>query len=258
MWRGHETWGMRMSCVSTVKRAAIGTFFACLLLITVTSGYWTHRPDPHSKCDAQLGSVPLYPAQHLTARQLTHEAESAEDLAIRYADACCGPRSGHFENMEEYDRRREECMAQFFQVVALTYGAGDAEIRTSLNRRFHELDTASMISFFLIYSWFLDALAFRILGGRDYGSASTKFIIVYAALVSGAVFVLAGNFWCDNMEAIRLGNGHASYRDRIPWQHHFVAEYVVGVVLFWVVVIAVRRRTAASESSFSTASDEQV
>jgi len=249
---------MRMSCVSTVKRAAIGTFFACLLLITVTSGYWTHRPDPHSKCDAQLGSVPLYPAQHLTARQLTHEAESAEDLAIRYADACCGPRSGHFENMEEYDRRREECMAQFFQVVALTYGAGDAEIRTSLNRRFHELDTASMISFFLIYSWFLDALAFRILGGRDYGSASTKFIIVYAAFVSGAVFVLAGNFWCDNMEAIRLGNGHASYRDRIPWHHHFVAEYVVGVVLFWVVAIAIRRRTAASESSFSTASDEQV
>lgn len=244
--------------MSIVKRAVIGTFFACLLLIAVTSGYWTHRPDPHSKCEALLGSVPLYPAEHLTARQLTHEAEFTEDLAIRYADACCGPRSGRFENMEEYDRRREECMTQFFQVVALTYGTADPEIRASLNRRFPELDAASMISFFIIYSWFLSALAFRILGGRDYKSASAKLIIVYAALVSGAVFVLAGNFWCDNMEAIRLGNGHASYRDRIPWHHHFAAEYVVGVVLFWVVAIAIQRRTAASESSPLNDSETQV
>ena len=148
-------------------------------------------------------------------------------------------------------------MTQFFQVVALTYGTADAEIRASLNRRFPELDAASTISFFIIYSWFLSALAFRILGGRDYRSASTQLIIAYAALVSGAVFALVGNFWCDNMEAIRLGNGHASYRDRIPWHHHFVAEYVVGVVLFWVVATAIQRRTAASESSFSTTSDEK-
>jgi hypothetical protein len=249
---------MHMSSAGTVKRAAIGTFFACFLLIALTSGYWTHRPDPHSKCGALLRSVPLYPSKHLTARQLTHEAEFTEDLAIRYADACCGPRSGHFESMEEYDRSRDECMTQFFQVVVLTYGTADSEIRASLNRRFPELDAASMISFFIIYVWFLNTLTFRILGGRDYGSASTKVIIVYAALLSGAAFVLAGNLWCDNMEAIRLGNGHASYRDRVPWHHHFAAEYVVGVVLFLVVAIAIQRRTAASGISFSTTSDEHV
>jgi hypothetical protein len=236
----------------------MGTFFACLLLIAVTSGYWTHRPDPHSKCETLLSSVPLYPAKHLTARQLTHEAEFTEDLAIRYADACCGPRSGHFESMKEYDRRRDECMTQFFQVVALTYGTAEAEIRASLNRRRPELDAASMISFFIIYVWFLNALAFRILGGRDYGSASTKLIIVYASLLSGAVFVLAGNLWCSIMEAIRLGNGHASYRDRVPWSHHFAAEYVVGAVLFCGVAFAIQRRTAASESSPAATSDEQV
>ena len=246
-----------MSCVSTVKRAAIGIFFACLLLIVFTSGYWTHRPDPHSKCEALLRSVPLYPPEHLTARQLTHEAEFSEDLAIRYADACCGPRSGHFENMEEYDRRRDECMTQFFQVVALTYGTADPEIRASLNRRRPELDAASMISFFIIYIWFLNAIAFRIFGGRDYGSASTKLLIVYAALLSGVIFFVAGNLWCDIMEAIRLGNGHASYRHRVPWGHHFVAEYVVGAVLFCVVV-AIQRRAAASESSPSATSYEQV
>ena len=246
-----------MRCVSTVKKAAIGTSFACLLLIAVTSGYWTHRPDPHSKCEALLRSVPLYAAKHLTPRQLTHEAEFTEDLAIRYADACCGPRSGHFESMEEYDRRRDECMTQFFQVVALTYGTADGEIRDSLNRRPLELDAASMISFFILYVWFLSRLAIRILRDRDYGSASTKLIIVYAALLSGAVFAVAGNLWCNTMEAIRLGNGHASYRDRVPWAHHFAAEYVVGTVLFCL-AIAIQRRTAASEGSPSTTSDEQV
>ena len=231
-----------------VKRATAGIFFACLLLIALTSGYWAHRPDPHSKCEAQLRSVALYPAEHLTTRQLTDEAEFTEDLAIRYADACCGPRSGHFESMEEMDRRQDECMTQFFQVVALTYGTTDAELRASLGRRRPELDAASMISFFIIYLWFLDTIAFRILDGRDYGSANTKVIIVYGALLSGAMFAVAGNLWCDTMEAIRLGNGHASYRDRVPWHHHFAAEYVLGAVLFCV-AIAIQRRMAASKSS---------
>src|SRR5438105_10225496 len=86
----------------------------------------------------------------------------AEDLAIRYADACCGPRSGHFESMEEYGRRRDECMAQFFQVVALAYGTTENEIRASLTRRRPELDAASMISFCIIYVWLANALAFLI------------------------------------------------------------------------------------------------
>lgn len=246
-----------ISCVSTVKRVAIAIFFACLLLIAVTSGYWTRRPDPHLKCEALLTSVPLYPAKHLSARELTREAEFTEDLAIRYADACCGPRSGRFESMKAYDRTRDECMTQFFQVVALTYGTADAEIRASLNRRRPELDAASMISFFILYVWVVNALAFRILGDRNYGSTSTKLMIVYAALLAGAIFVVAGNLWCSIMEAIRLGNGHASYRDRVPWGHHVAAEYVVGAVLFCCVAIAIQRRTALSESSPSTTSHEQ-
>src|SRR5437763_14075024 len=95
-----------------VKKAAIAIFFPCLLPIAVTSGYWTHRPDPHSRCEALFTGVPVYPAKHLSARQLTHESEFAEDLAIRYADACCGPRSGPFESMDAYGRRREGGMVQ--------------------------------------------------------------------------------------------------------------------------------------------------
>src|SRR5207248_10377829 len=144
----------------SVKKAAIATFFTCLLLIAITSGYWIDRPDSHSKCEALSSGVALYPAKHLTPRQLTHEAEFADDLAIRYADACCGPHSGHFENMEDYGRRRDECMAQFFQVVALTYGTTDNEIRASLTRRRTELDAATMISFFIIYVGLVNAVAF--------------------------------------------------------------------------------------------------
>lgn len=248
---------LAMRSVSSVKKAAIATFFACLLLIAITSGYWTHRPDPYSKCESLSTGVPLYPAKNLTARQLAHEAEFAEDLAIRYADACCGPRSGHFESWEEYGRRRDECMAQFFEVVALTYGTTDNEIRASLTRRRTELDAATMISFFIIYVWLVNAVAFRILRGRDYESLSTKLIIVYAALLLGAVFVLAGGVWCATMESIRLGNGHGSYRDRVPWDHHSGAEYVVGVALFFGAVV-IQRRTAVLESSPQQLPTEQV
>ncbi|PYV79467.1 MAG: hypothetical protein DMG96_04105 [Acidobacteria bacterium] len=248
---------LAMRSVSSVKKAAIAIFFACLLPIAVTSGYWTQRPDPHSRCQALLSGVPLYPAKHLSARQLTHEAEFAEDLAIRYADACCGPRSGHFESMEEYGRRRDECMAQFFQVVALAYGTTENEIRASLTRRRPELDAASMISFFIIYVWLANALAFRILRGRNYESLGTKVILLYAALLMGAVFVHAGNIWCDTMEAIRLGNGHGSYRDRVPWDHHAAAEYVVGILVFCGAAV-IQRRTAALESSSQRLPTEQV
>ena len=232
----------------SVKKAAMAIFLACLLLIAVTSGYWTHHPDPYSKCEALISAVPVYPARHLTALELTHQAEISEELAIRYADACCGPHSGHFESMEEYGRRRDECMTQFFQVVALTYGTTDREIRASLTRRRPELDAASMLSFFIIYVWLVNAVAFRILRGRDYASLSTKVILAYAALFLGAVFVNAGNVWCDTMEAIRLGNGHASYRDRVPWDHHSGAEYILGVALFSGAVV-IQRRMAALENS---------
>jgi len=204
-----------------------------------------------------MSAVPVYPAKHLTARELTHEAEFAEDLAIRYADSCCSPHSGHFESMEEYGRRRDECMAQFFRVVALTYGTTDYEIRASLTRRRPELDTASMISFLIIYVWLANAVAFRILRGRDYGSLSTKLILAYAALCLGAVFVNAGNIWCDTMEAIRLGNGHGSYRDRVPWNHHSTAEYVVGLALFCGAVV-IQHRKAAAENSPQRLPTEQV
>ena len=114
-----------------------------------------------------------------------------------------------------------------------------------------------MISFFIIYVWLANALAFRILRGRNYESLGTKVILLYAALLMGAVFVHAGNIWCDTMEAIRLGNGHGSYRDRVPWDHHAAAEYVVGILVFCGAAV-IQRRTAALESSSQRLPTEQV
>ena len=56
-----------MGSVSSVKKAAMALFLACLLLILVTSGYWKHHPDPYSKCEALTSAVPVYPAKHSAA-----------------------------------------------------------------------------------------------------------------------------------------------------------------------------------------------
>src|SRR5689334_1412244 len=51
-------------------------------------------------------------------RHLDRDAETAEELAIRYADAARGHRSGHFAGDAEYAGARERCMATLVDAAA--------------------------------------------------------------------------------------------------------------------------------------------
>src|ERR1700749_2037318 len=90
-----------------------------------------HGDQPNSNCE--------WP-QKIGARDLTSDAESAEDLAIRYADACCGPHSGHFENMTEYARNRDACMSSLFHGIATSRGITEEQVRHAVTRRGASLD----------------------------------------------------------------------------------------------------------------------
>lgn len=226
------------------KKITILVFSASFLLIGITSGYWNPAPRSYFSCEALEGAVPVHPNRPVSGRQLAHDAEFVEDLGIRYADARFGPHSGHFESWEDYGGKRDVCISQLFSVVARNDGIKEDRVWASLNQRPIELDSAAILSFAIVYSWVANAIAFRIwrLHQLDYGTRHAKIISVYAAVLLGLVFVMAGAGWCDTIETIRLGNGHESYRgERVPWMHHYYLEYFVGLTIFCAAAVLQRR-----------------
>src|SRR5437667_2964576 len=136
-----------------LQKTTLFLFAACLLLIGITSGYWIPRPLSYSSCELLERAVPLHPNKPISQRQLMHDAEYTEDLGIRYADDRFGPHSGHFESMEDYGRRRNECVTRLFQVVARNDDVTDIQVRASLNKRPIEFDVATILSFVIVYLW---------------------------------------------------------------------------------------------------------
>ncbi len=170
-------------------------------------------------------------SQHRSLRQ---DAEGAEDRAIRYADAHSGPHSGHFENMAEYGRVRDQQLDEMFKTVAARHGVSEEQVRQSLADRPAGVDFLVMLSFGAFY-----ACAVYLISRRFDSIAMT----IYLSVVSSAIAVLLGQAWAILVESLRLWTGHLSYRmDRIPWGHHRLASFVAALVLFWIVVL-LRRRT---------------
>src|SRR6266478_9394592 len=82
-----------------------------------------HNRVHNSNCEwpQETAAHALNPSHPSQQRHLSDDAEFAEDLAIRYADAHRGPRSGHFEGMAEYGRTRDKCMAALFKVIGSSH-----------------------------------------------------------------------------------------------------------------------------------------
>jgi hypothetical protein len=205
---------------------------AALVLLASTAN-WARTAPPASNCEPPLqGAGPL--------RQ---DAESAENMAIRYADACCGPHSGHFDGMAEYGRRRDQCMATLFQAVAGKHGVTTEQVRWSLANRSTGVDLGVILSFVAIYPWAACMLARRI-----YSVDQTRLarIAMPACVIGAAIGVPLGEAWSVVIESLRPGSGHLSYRvGRLPWGQHRIELFVGCIVLFWIVA-ARQYRTAAA------------
>jgi hypothetical protein len=175
-------------------------------------------------------------------RRLAAEAQYAEDLAIRYADRCCGPHSGTFEDMEAYGRRRDECMATLFHSVAQEHGVTEPQVHVALSYRRPEFDAAVIVSFAIQYA----ALSYFIAGEIRKRTVNPAILTVYVSGICAVAGVMAFDVWCGAMEDLRVGNGHLSYRgERIPWMHHRPSLWAAGVLLFWAMALW-RRRSATS------------
>jgi len=171
-----------------------------LLLLSVlvfgcTTGCSRH-PQPNSNCEwpqetAERTLNPSHPSQQ---RHLSDDAEFAEDLAIRYADARRGPRSGHFEGMAEYVRTRDQCMTALFKVIGSCHGVTEEQVRRSLGHRRTSIDLAVMVSFMLLFGFGASFVTRRIV--RRYpaedGWIEPVVMTTLAAIAGGNVVTAVG------------------------------------------------------------------
>jgi hypothetical protein len=179
-------------------------------------------------------------------RSLYYDAEIAEDLAIRYADAHRGLNSRNFEGLPQYARARDQCMSQLFEAVANQHSVTPAEVRRALNDRPRRIDLAIALPFIALYIFAVNAIISRLYEKNLDGTPSLRSPVIagYISLVTSSAGVLLGEAWTGILETFRLGNGHLSYRTgRLAWSHHFPALFVGGLVLFWCIVV-IRKRAA--------------
>ncbi len=197
----------------------------------------TRHIQSNSNCEwpQEIATGALNLSEPSQRHHLSDDAEFAEDLAIRFADARRGPRSGHFEGMAEYVRTRDHCMTALFKVIGSSHGVTEEQVRRSLGRRRTSIDLAVIVSFVLLFGLGASLATRRIV--RQYPAEDGWFepvVITALAAIAGGVFaVLAGEEWSLLLEGLRVGSGHLSHRvECIPWTHHRLGLFVGGVILF--------------------------
>ena len=201
----------------------------------------------NANCDwPQETKAPLDLKSSQPGRHLSKDAELAEDLAIRYADACCRP-SGSTYSMAEYVQSEDRCMAKLFEIVAKDHSVTPEQVRKSINADRHaSLDVVVILSFAVLYylaaSWMAGGI-WRHFPPRYGWIVGLAAVLVISSLIS-LTGVLVGELWSTLAEAFRVGTDHLSYRvDRIPWIHHRLAIFAIGVLIFWL-ISAFHYRTA--------------
>jgi hypothetical protein len=169
-------------------------------------------------------------------QHLADDAILAEDLAVRFADAHWGQRSGHFEGFGVYGRERDRCMAGLFEAVGKNHGVTPAQVRLALTYRRTGFDLAVLLSFAALYGLGAFLVARRIC--QRFPLAEGRGLAVLVTIIASVLIslggVMVGEEWSLATETYRIGNDHLSYRvNRIPWNSHRPELFLGGVVLFW-------------------------
>ena len=177
-------------------------------------------------------------------RHLSDDAQVAEDIAIRYADVTGGTGSAR-KDVPAYRTRRETCKASLFATIADQHGVAVESVGSAVVQRRVWLDALVMIGFAMLYAAMARQVAGRMFQGAIGDSRPLALAMtIVVAIVFAAIGLLAGEVWTMLIEAIRLGNGHGSYRvDRVPWRQYPVPIFVAGVVVFLVAAISKWKQT---------------
>jgi hypothetical protein len=204
--------------------------YPLFLVIIVTTFASCARPGDHPvspNCEwIESDHRPLDLATSADRRHLRFDAETAEDMAIRWADQ-------RFSLRPEWNQRCIECMETLFAGLAKNHGVDVATVRNYSRERQVEVDAAVILAFALLYLQVAYLFAGRI--RRRFPSGEPGFWVMTLTMSAGVSLagVLIGMLGAIVVENYRLNSPHLSYRmNRIPFRSHWVILFLGGVIIF--------------------------
>ncbi len=172
---------------------------------------------------------------------LSRDVTVAEELAIRYADAHYGYRSGHHAGARAYDAAQDQCLATLVDTIAANHGVDSRRVGVLLHKRSLIYDVAVV---FLPMTLLFCVSANAVVGWiRRRFTADEKLVRTISLITSSIVLTVIGlqigSIWSFlSEEKIRLRTNHLSYRAfYVPWSRHAVAIAIAAMCLFWIVVV---------------------
>ena len=222
-----------------------------LLLLLLAAGACVRRDGRNSDCQ--------WPGERAveldTARHLSADAEFAEDLAIRYADAHYGIHSP--TPSDQYGLKRDECMAALFADIAKEHGVRTEQVSRSLGENRAHIDSAVYFPFALLYC--AAAIALTAWIWRRYPPIDNDWnpgvvMTVFFSLAMAAGCMLCGEQWGWIAETYRIGNQHMSYRaNRLWWGRHRLELFTGALLVFWVFAALAIERVKRSRGGRASA-----
>ncbi|HYX81594.1 MAG TPA: hypothetical protein VE714_04330, partial [Gemmatimonadales bacterium] len=156
---------------------------------------------------------------------LIADAQLAEELAIRYADAEFNRLYGYEAHggAVENGRVRNECMARLVAAIETNHAVTAEQVAVARGRRNRTFDTFAALLFVPVYA-LLAAIACRVLRRRfESERRSVQFVAtVLASIVAAIAALQLGQLWLSVWEVVRVGNGHMSMfrtATRTAWTH---------------------------------------
>ncbi len=181
--------------------------------------------------------------EHLVA-----DAQLAEELAIRHADAEFGKRFGveHHGGLLDGGHLREACLSQMFHEIEKHHHVNSEQIQTARGQRNRMFDLAVVLLFLPLYSFGASVAALWL--SRRFSSDGRLILFVATAFVSIMVSCLglqSLRLWGSIWEVVRVGNGHmTSIRaaTQTRWsQHHVDAQWIGSLLSFWLIALCCYR-----------------
>jgi hypothetical protein len=195
-------------------------------------------------------AFPTDPQNASHQSHLVADAQLAEELAVRYADASFnrGPRRDRRFSVEHVamgkGRVRSECLSRMFQAIETSHAVTSEQVDIARGQRNRTFDLAAGLLFLPLYSLGAAIACHRL--HRRFLS-DERYVRLAATGLSSVVVSSLGlqglRLWLGVWEVVRVGNGHmgsiraASYT-RWPL-HELEAQFVASMVLFWLIALVV-------------------
>lgn len=200
-----------------------------LLLIGLSSSACILRPGMNRDCAwPPEASRRLDLTNDADRRHLVLDAELIEELVDRYRF--------HLPNAQP------ACERDLTNVVARTHSVSATDVARAGDRTSERgLDLAVNVPVAVLFVFTVLGVARKIERRFTDETLLAVTALVIASVALAGLFVMVGEFWTGIIQMIRVGSQHVGGRvAKLPWKQHEQQIFVIGVVLFWIIV-ALRR-----------------